>query len=468
MTQTAAGQAGSATKPRFGPVFAVVVAGVAMSNLDMFIVNVALPDIGDQFSGSSLASLSWILNAYAVVFAALLVPAGSLADRTSPRQAYLLGIAVFTVASAACAVAPGVWVLVAARVVQAVGAAMLIPASLGILLAAAPPEKRVAAVRGWTAISGVAAALGPVAGGLLTQLDWRWVFLVNLPIGVFALVVGVRVLPRTPARATTDRLDLMGAALLTLGIAVLALGLVKSEDWGWTSGRTIGSLAAGAVLLALFLYGSARHPSPILPLHLLKVPAVGPSTLANLLFAVAFGAMLLSAVLWCQQVWHWSPLRTGLAIAPGPLMVPGFAMGIGPVIRRIGSAAVSTIGCVLFAVGIGWWIYRLDAGHDYAAGLLPGMLLTGVGVGLVVPTLVGAAVTALPPQSFSTGSAVVTMARQVGSVLGVALLVAFLAAPHGGDPVTAFDHGWEFVLVSAAAAAVVCLFIPRARQKQAA
>ncbi|MFE0046268.1 DHA2 family efflux MFS transporter permease subunit [Streptomyces albireticuli] len=462
MTQTAAGEAGSVTKPRFGPVFAVVVAGVAMSNLDMFIVNVALPDIGAQFSGSSLASLSWILNAYAVIFAALLIPAGSLADRTSPRQAYLLGIAVFTLASAACAVAPGVWVLVAARVVQAVGAAMLIPSSLGLLLAAAPPEKRVASVRAWTAISGLAAALGPVVGGLLTQLDWRWVFLINLPIGVFALVVGARVLPRTPSRPTADRLDLAGAVLLTLGIAVVALGLVKSDDWGWASAGVIGSLVAGVLLLACFVLSSSRHPSPILPLNLLRIRPVGPATFANLLFAVAFGAMLLSAVLWCQQVWHWSPLRTGLAIAPGPVMVPAFAMGVGPLIRRIGSGAVSAIGSVLFCVGIGWWIYRLDASHDYVAGFLPGMLLTGVGVGLVVPTLVGAAVTALPPQSFSTGSAVVTMARQVGSVLGVALLVAFLGTPGDGDAVTAFDHGWEFTLAASALSALACLFIPRA------
>ncbi|WP_251018926.1 MFS transporter [Streptomyces sp. ISL-11] len=438
-----------------------------MSNLDMFIVNVALPDIGAQFSGSSLASLSWILNAYAVIFAALLIPAGGLADRTSPRQAYLLGIAVFTVASAACAVAPGVWILVAARVVQAVGAAMLIPASLGILLAAAPPEKRVPAVRAWTAISGLAAALGPVAGGLLTELDWRWVFLINLPIGLFALLVGARALPRTPKRATTDRLDLVGAALLTLGIAVVALGLVKSEDWGWISVEVLGSLAIGVVLLGLFVLSSARHPSPILPLDLLRIRPVGPATLANLLFAVAFGAMLLSSVLWCQQVWHWSPLKTGLAIAPGPLMVPFLAMGVGPVIRRFGSGAVSATGSVLFGAGIGWWIYRLDTAHDYAGGLLPGMLLTGVGVGMVVPTLVGAAVAALPPQSFSTGSAVVTMARQVGSVLGVALLVAFLGTPGDGDPITSFDHGWEFTLASTAAAALACVFIPRPKKTAA-
>jgi MFS family permease len=258
---------------RLGPVFAVVAAGVAMSNLDVFIVNVALPQIGTHFDGAPLSSLSWVLNAYAVVFAALMVPAGNFADRTSPKRAYLLGIAVFTVASVLCAAAPDVWSLVAARAVQAVGAAILIPASLGLLLAAAPPERRVAAVRAWTAIAGAAAALGPVAGGVLTEVDWRWVFLVNVPIGVAAFVAGVRLLPSTPAREEAPRPDILGAGLLTIGIAALALGLVKSEDWGWGSGEVIGSLATAAVLLVVFVARSARHPAPVLPLPLLRVPA---------------------------------------------------------------------------------------------------------------------------------------------------------------------------------------------------
>jgi MFS family permease len=176
-------------------VFTVVVAAIFMSNLDLFIVNVALPSIGRDFGGASLAGLSWVLNAYAIVFAALLVPAGRLGDRTGQRRVFLAGIAIFTLASAACAAAPDLAVLVAARVVQAAGAAALIPTSLALLLAATPPDKRPGRVRAWAAVGGVSAALGPVAGGLLVQLDWRWVFLVNLPIGVAALVAGSRGLP---------------------------------------------------------------------------------------------------------------------------------------------------------------------------------------------------------------------------------------------------------------------------------
>ncbi|GLW63538.1 MFS transporter [Actinomadura rubrobrunea] len=459
-TTRPAGAATAAPKARLGPVFAVVAAGVAMSNLDMFIVNVALPQIGEQYAGASLSELSWVLNAYAVVFAALMVPAGGFADRTGARRAYLLGLAVFTAASVACAVAPGVWTLVAARVVQAAGAATLIPSSLGLLLAAAPPERRLAAVRGWTAISGLAAALGPVAGGLLAQSDWRWAFLVNVPIGVAALAAGLSLLPRPPARTDRSRPDLLGAALLTAGVAAIALGVVKSEDWGWTSPRAAGSIAVGAVLLALLAWQSARHPSPLVPPALLRLPAFSPATAANILFAVAFGAMLLSAVLWCQQVWQWSALRTGLAIAPGPLMVPGLAVGAAPLARRLGAGPLSFLGCAVFAAGIGWWMWRMEDG--YAAGMLPGMLLTGVGVGLTLPTLIGAAVSAVPPQNFSTGSAVVTMARQVGTVLGVAMLVAVLGARD--DVRSAFDAGWLATVIAAAAAASACLAVPRARR----
>ena len=188
-------------------VFAVVTAGIAMVNLDLFIVNVALPSIGRTFGGANLASLSWVLNAYAIVFAALLVPAGRAADLIGRRTAFLAGVIVFALASAACAVAPDVWLLVVARIVQAAGGALLMPASLGLLLAAAPPDKRTGAIRGWTSVGGAAAALGPVLGGALVAANWRWVFLVNVPIAAVALVASLRVLPRadnSKKRASAD------------------------------------------------------------------------------------------------------------------------------------------------------------------------------------------------------------------------------------------------------------------------
>ncbi|QKW06583.1 DHA2 family efflux MFS transporter permease subunit [Streptomyces sp. NA04227] len=459
----------AAAAAHYRRVFLIVAAGVAMSNLDLFVVNVALPDIATDFDGASLSSLSWVLNAYSVVFAALLVPAGSYADRLGSKRAYLQGVALFTVASVLCAVAPEVWSLVGFRVLQAVGAAMLIPSSLGILLSVAPPEQRPAAVRNWAAVSGLAAALGPVIGGALTELDWRWIFLINVPVGIAAVLAGRKIIADTPRRTEVGRVDYLGAVLLTLGIGALALGLVKGTDWGWGTASTLGTLAASVVLVALFTRRSASHPSPVFPLGLLKLPAMSPAMLANLVFAVAFSAMLLSATLWCQDVWGWSALETGLAISPGPMMVPLLTPYAGKLSARLGAGVVAAVGCVLFAVGIGWWIAALDVtDHDYVLGLLPGMLLTGVGVCFAMPTLIGAALSKVPPASFSTGSAAVTMARQTGGVIGVSGLVAVLGTPGPHEVADSFDNGWWFTAAVTLAAGLSCLLLLRATKPGAA
>ncbi len=256
-----------------------------------------------------------MLNAYAVVFASLLVPAGRLADRAGRRGGFLIGVAIFTLSSAACAAANSVVVLVGFRIVQAAGAALLIPTSLGLVLAAYPPERRVGAVRIWTATSGLAAAAGPVLGGLLVQASWRWVFIVNVPIGIAAIVAGRRVLPR-PAAERGPLPDLFGAALLTAGVGALSLGLVKANDWGWGSSRIVGALAGAAVVLALFVLRSARHRSPIVELSLLRERGYAVTLLAAVLFSTAFGAMLLSIVLWLQEDWRWSALTGGARRLP--------------------------------------------------------------------------------------------------------------------------------------------------------
>jgi len=462
---------------RFAAVFAVVTAGIAMVNLDLFIVNVALPSIGRTFGGTDLASLSWVLNAYAIVFAALLVPAGRAADLIGRRTAFLAGVIVFAIASAACAVAPDVWLLVVARIVQAAGGALLMPASLGLLLAAAPPDKRTGAIRGWTSVGGAAAALGPVLGGALVAANWRWVFLVNVPIAAVALLASVRVLraDNSKKRASADtantgdavRPDTVGAALFTIAIGALALALVKSDEWGWTSARVLGSIAVAAVLLALFVRRSARHPAPVIEPHLLRLPAFSTATAANVVFGAAFGAMLLMVTLWCQDVWGWSALRTGLGVAPGPLLVPFFAVGAGPLARRIGPGPVAALGCAIYAAGCVFWRFNLSLAPDYPAHMLPGMLMTGTGVGLALPTLVSAGVSAVPPHRFATGSGVVTMARQVGIVIGVAVLVTVLGHPSGAAALAAFQHATVVIAAIAVTAGLASLLLVRSTRARA-
>jgi EmrB/QacA subfamily drug resistance transporter len=440
----------------------IVSAGVFVVNLDLFIVNVAVPALADSYAPASLASLSWVLNAYAIVFAALLVVAGRLADRYGHRRGFLLGLAVFTAASALCAAAPGVGWLVAARVLQAAGAAALMPTSLALLLATTPAERRPRAIRGWAAIGGIAAGLGPVAGGLLVEADWRWVFLVNVPVGVAGLVAGARLLPDAGQDRDGPLPDLAGAGLLTLAIGGLALGVVKADAWGWGSPGVVGSLAAAVVLGAGFWLRSARHAAPIVEPALLRVPAFALATLAALLFTVAFAAMLLTSVLWCQQVWGYSAIRTGLAIAPGPLVVPVLAIASGTVVRRLGAGRTAALGCLLFAGGLAWWAGALGTSPHYAPAFLPGMLITGVGVGFALPTLVGAAAAALPPHRFATGSAVTTMARQTGAVLGVAVTVTLLGEPRTADAaLTAFRHGWVAAVAAACLAAVTASALRR-------
>jgi EmrB/QacA subfamily drug resistance transporter len=442
-----------------GAVLVIVCTGVVLVTLDLFIVNLAFPSIERSFGGTSLSSLSWVLNAYAIVFAALLIPAGRYADRTSRKGGFLVGVAIFTVASALCAAANGVEFLVAARVLQAVGAALLMPSSLGLLLAAYPPERRAGAVRIWAATSGVAAALGPVLGGLLVAVDWRWIFLVNLPVGVAALIAGRRFLPAVP-RVPEPRPDLIGAFVLMIGAAALTLGLVKASDWGWSGGRTLASLVAGAVLLAYFVLRSSRHTSPIIELDLFRVRAFAVSTLSMFLFSAAFAGNLLSVLVWAQTAWGWSALKTGVAFLPGPLMVPLFAIGAGKVAHRVGPGVLATLGCLSFAAGTLLYATRIGLEPNYLTAMLPGALLVGTGVGLTLPTLTATAAGSLPPQRFATGSAVITMARQVGFTVGVAVLIAVLAKPvTSADRLVAFHHGWEVVaaisLLGATAAALL-------------
>ncbi len=456
-----AGRRGPAS-PR--EVLVIVCAGVVLASLDLFIVNVALPDIARDFGGAGLGELSWVLNGYAIVYAALLVLFGRLADRHRRDLGFLLGVAVFTVASAACAGATSVAMLVAFRLVQAAGAALLTPTSLSLVLATYPPERRHGAVRSWTATAGLAAALGPVVGGLLITASWRWVFLVNVPIGVVAFVVGWRRLPHV-AGHRVPRPDAIGAVLVTAGVGLLTFGLVQGSAWGWGSAGIVGALAGSVVLLGLFVVRCLRHHNPLVEPSLFKVRNFSGATVVSLLFSAAFGAMLLSVVLWLQDDWGWSALKAGLAVAPGPLMVPIFSFVVaGRLIPRLGNGPVIALGTVVFAVGAAWWAMAVGLHADYLTEFLPGMLLTGVGVGLTMPTYLAAAASSLPPPSFASGSATINMIRQVGLAIGVAVLIAVLGSPT--TPVgrlDAFRHGWWVIAALSLASAVTALLLVRRR-----
>jgi EmrB/QacA subfamily drug resistance transporter len=440
-------------------VLGVVVVGVFMSVLDLFIVNIAFPEIARDFKGTSLGSLSWVLNAYAIVFAALLIPAGRWSDAVGRKRAFLLGVGIFTAASAACAAAPSAEFLIGARAAQAVGGALLTPASLGLLLPSFPHERRHVAIGVWAAVGGVGAAAGPSLGGLLVQASWRWVFLVNVPVGVLTLAVGWRVISeiRHPDRV---RADLLGAGILALAVGAAVVAIVQGASWGWTSARILALFVLALGLLAALARRSATHPAPIVEPELLRVRAFSVATLATALFFAAFAAMLLSSVLFLTEVWHQDILTTGLMLTPGPALAALFAVPGARLGARFGPGRVGIAGAVLFALGGAMRIAFLGSAVHYTADFLPNMVLGGIGVGLVLPSVTAAATAALPPARLATGIAVQTTGRQIGSALGVAVLIPVLGSAVGAGQ--DFTGAWELMIVAAAAAGLTLTGIGRA------
>ena len=438
----------------------VVLTGVFLSSLDLFIVNIAFPSISHSFHGESLRSMSWVLSAYTIVFAALLVPAGRWADRTGRKKAFLIGLGVFTVSSALCAVAPSLGLMVAARILQASGGALMLPTSLGLLLPAFGTARKGAAIGLWSAVGGAAAAFGPPIGGLLVQVSWRWVFLVNLPFSLVALAVGVRVL-REVKDPVAHRADLLGAAYLSVAVASVAAAIVEGSSWGWTSASILGAFALAIVASAALVVRSGRRPNPIIEPAVIRHRAVALADISSLVFFAGFGAMVLGGVLFLTGVWHEPVLRAGFMIAPGPLLAALAAFPGGLLGARFSHRAVGTVGSLLFATSAIWWITRIGVTPDYVGAYLPGSMIGGVGVGLMLPALGGAATAPLPPERSATGTALYAMCRQIGLALGVSCLVALLGTATGLSAVHAFHHAWIFMAACSLTAGLILQGIPR-------
>ena len=277
-------------------IVAVLALAVFMSSLDLFIVNLAFPYIGKEFSGTSLGSLSWVLNAYTIVFAAVLVPAGRWADRIGRRRVFAIGLIGFTAGSLLCGLAPGVQELIGARIIQAAGAGLMVPASLSLLLASVPAKARSGAIGAWSAVAALGAALGPVVGGSLVQLNWRLVFWINLPVGLVAIALAARVIPESKDDNTAGRPDVAGAALLAAAVGLVAFGVVKAPVWGWGSAAFLGTMAAAVACGAAVVVRSRAHHSPVIELGLLRSRVFSGAFTASILYYAAFGAFVLSAV----------------------------------------------------------------------------------------------------------------------------------------------------------------------------
>jgi EmrB/QacA subfamily drug resistance transporter len=404
-------------------------AGGYLAFLDTTIVNVSFPSISASFPGADRAQLSWVLDGYFIVIAALLVPAGGVADRLGRKRTFLFGVSLFIVTSLACALAPSVPALVVARVLQGIGAAIVAPVSLALLLPEFPLERRSAGVGLWGASAALAAASGPPLGGLIVHAaDWRWIFLVNLPLGLLVLWAGKRGLREARDETATGLPDLPGAVVLAVALGLLALGIVEGDDWGWTSARVLGSFAVGAALLLVVVRRCTRHPRPIVDPALMRIASFRRANLGTLLFAMAFFSTILGNILFLTSVWQYSVLQAGLATVPGPFLSAVVAGPAGKLADRVGHRLVVVPGCVMFACGL---LVLRGAGlePDYVGTWLPGATLTGIGIGLAFPTLGAAAVRDIAPTRFGTASAVNSAFRQFGAVLGTAILVAIVGTP---------------------------------------
>jgi EmrB/QacA subfamily drug resistance transporter len=436
---------------------AIACAGAFLAFLDATIVNIAFPDISASFADAGRSELSWVLDGYFVVIAALLVPAGGLADRFGHKRIFLFGIAGFTLASLLCAIAPSLELLIVFRVLQGIGAALIAPTSLALVLDAFPVERRAAGVGLWGAAAAAAAAVGPTLGGALVELsDWRLVFLVNLPIGAAVLLFGSRRLRERP-KLDTHLPDLAGALMLALGLALVTLAIVEGNDWGWLAASTLGCFATATALLGSVVWRSSRHPRPIVEPALFAHRSFRIGNLGTLLFAAAFFSLILGNVVFLTSIWGYTVLQAGAATLPGPALSTVVAGPAGRLADRFGHRAVIVPGTLFFAAGV-MVLRSAGAEPDWLGLWLPGACLTGIGIGLAFPTLGSAAVRDVPADRFATASAVNAAFRQVGAVLGTAILVAIVGDPLSlAEALDVSDSAYLFAVFASLAAGAATL-----------
>jgi len=450
----------AAAKPRnrHSAVFVVTAMGAFMASLDLSIVNIAFPAMQRSFPHDPRAALAWVITGYSIVFGSLLVTAGRTADRLGSRRMFFAGMGVFSLGSALCGLAPSVSLLVAGRLIQGVGAACLLPASLSLLLDAYPSERRSQVVALWGGVGALAVATGPSLGALVVSTaGWRWAFYMNLPVALAAFAVGRRILPRSAPNAERGTPDYPGVVLISTALAALVLAISEGPSWGWSSGRDIACFAATAVLGAAFLYRSAHHPEPVLDLSLFSARSFSVANTTTLLYSMGFFAMLLGNILFLTGVWHYSILRAGLAITPSPLVVAAVSGPAGRLAARVGFRKVLLAGASLLAAGLCWFATEVGLRPDYVGRWLPATIVVGLGIGLTFPVLSAAAVSSLHQERFAVGSAVNQTARQVGGALGVALLVVILGTTHSpAAALSHFRHLWWYAATMVVLSGIAC------------
>ncbi|MCT9007766.1 DHA2 family efflux MFS transporter permease subunit [Streptomyces rhizosphaerihabitans] len=421
------GPAEPAAERGYVPLLLLASSATFLAVLDVTIVNLAIPDLHKDFQDSAVADLSWVITVYATLFAALLAPAGRLADVIGRRSLFTAGIAVFTAMSLACALAPNIPVLLTARALQGAGAAAMIPAALAIVLMDTPPERRRAAIGKWSAASAFAAAVGPSIGGVLVDtLGWRSLFLINVPFGLL-LLLRAHIIPRA-ARPEGSRLpDPIGTILLGAGIGLLGLGISKGGDWGWGGAATLSCLAVGAAAMAITLLRSRTHSAPAVETGLWRSRTFALANLSVFFYGACLYAWLLVGVLYVTSVWHWSELKAGLAVTPGAVAATLVALYSGRIQTRYGPRTVVVAGAIVLA-GTGFFLaFTLPDQPRFLTYWLPTGILAGAGMGAITTGTSTAAALSVSPPRFAAATGLNQTARQVGGAFGIATLATLLS-----------------------------------------
>ena len=419
-----------------------------MAFLDNTIVTIAFPNLQQSFPDSSLSSLSWVFNIYNIALAALLVPAGMLADAVGRRRMFIAGIVVFTVASAICAAAQSVEVLIAARALQGGGAAIIVPSSLGLVLHAYPENRRTQAVAMWSATGALAAGIGPSIGGLLVVLsDWRLVFLINLPLGLLAWLLARRHLVESRAPGRRALPDLRGALLIALSVSLLVLAIVQGQSWGWTNIRTVAALLGAVAAGAWLLRRSLRHPTPVLDLELIGTPGFTVTSALTVIGAAGFYGLALLNIFYLIDVWRYSPLTAGLAGTPAPFLAAGAAAGAGWWGTKRDARPLIALGAAIWTLGPLILVSRFSTSPHYVLDYLPAALVLALGIGVAFPLVSNIATSLAPRGRYAGATAMNSSLRQVGAALGVAVIVVVVGHPHPSGVHAAFERGWLFASV---------------------
>jgi EmrB/QacA subfamily drug resistance transporter len=412
--------------------------GVFMSALDALVVATALPVLRDDLD-ASLADLEWTVNGYNLAFACIILTGAALGDRFGRRRLYVIGIGVFTAASAAAALAPTTSVLLAARVVQGCGAGIMFPLTLTLITAAFPPYRRGAAIGIWSGISGSAVALGPVIGGAIIEgISWEWIFWFNVPVGLVLMPLAASKL--TESHGSRTRLDIIGMLLIAAGLAAMTWGLIRAPSEGWTSAGALSMLILGATLVAAFLMWERRAADPMLPLVYFKLRGFTTANIAVFCtFASLLGALFVMTQL-LQTAFRLSPLSAGLLILPWT-GVPAFVAPLaGRFADRIGNRPLIAAGLSLQAIGLSWAAALIEPGMGYRP-LTTALLVAGIGIALCLPTVANAVMTAVPPTDSGVASAANAAMRQLGGVLGVAVVAAVFAGQGSYASTASFIDG---------------------------